>query len=62
MGTEAFLEGDKQPWQEFESLPQSIAQDKNAWSYTSILPHTSSWRGTFLKKPQFEFYFKQHSV
>jgi hypothetical protein len=38
----------KRPGREADHSPPSSAEVKNVWSYTSILPHTSSWRGAKL--------------
>jgi hypothetical protein len=38
--------GVKRPGRVADHAPPSNAEAKNAWSYTSTLPNTSSWRGT----------------
>jgi hypothetical protein len=46
---EALPLGIKRPGREDDYSPPSSAEIKNAWSYTSNLPITPSWRGAQLK-------------
>jgi len=44
--------GVKRPGREADNSPPSSAEVKNAWSYTSTLPNTPSWRDAQLKKKE----------
>jgi hypothetical protein len=49
MGTRGSFPGVKRPGREADHSPQSSAEVKNAWSYTSTLPNTPSRSGAQLK-------------
>jgi hypothetical protein len=57
MGTRVSFPGDKADEACTWPLTSTYTEIKNAWCYTSITPHTPSWRGSQLKhRDSFTFY------
>jgi hypothetical protein len=56
MGIEGSFPGElKRPGPEGDQLPSSIAEVKNAWSYTST-PNTSPWHDIYLSPGPLHFF------